>query len=116
MAVLERDIPAPTRSQAARRRVLEAAADTICERGLIDTRVADIGRRAGMSPGHVMYYFDTREQIVIEALRLVNDRVFAQAMREIEALPTASARLLRLIELGMPSKAEDEPHSQWLLW
>jgi AcrR family transcriptional regulator len=104
------------RNQVTRSKVLEAAVDTICERGLIDTRVADIGRRAGMSPGHVMYYFATREEIVIQALRLVNDRFFAAAMGEVEALPTARERLLRLIELGMPSPPQEQPHSQWLLW
>ena len=105
-----------TRNHAVRGRILEAAVDTICERGLIDTRVSDIGKRAGMSAGHVMYYFETREEIVIQALRLVNDRFFERAMTELETLPTVHDKLLRLIELGMPSDPQEEPHSQWLLW
>ena len=69
-----------TRYHAVRGRILEAAVDTICELGLIDTRVSDIGKRAGMSAVHVMYYFETREEIVIQSLRLVNDRFFERAM------------------------------------
>ncbi len=107
----------PRRRSAARReRVLEAAIAAICERGLSDTRVSDIADRAGMSPGNVMYYFATLEEMLIEALRFANDGFLDHALRETEHEPTAHARLLRLIELGMPSDPTEEPHSQWLLW
>jgi AcrR family transcriptional regulator len=107
----------PRRRSAARReRVLEAAIAAICERGLSDTRVSDIADRAGMSPGNVMYYFATLEEMLIEALRLANDGFLDQARRDAEQEPTARGRLLRLIELGMPSDPAEEPHSQWLLW
>ncbi|MGN6794682.1 MAG: TetR/AcrR family transcriptional regulator [Streptosporangiaceae bacterium] len=107
----ERPATSPTRT-----RVLQAAVAAICERGLADTRVSDIADRAGISPGNVMYYFATLEDILIEALRLANDGFLDQAVREAEARPTARSRLLRLIELGMPSDPAEEPHSQWLLW
>jgi AcrR family transcriptional regulator len=107
----------PRRRSAARRgRVLEAAIAAICERGLSDTRVIDIADRAGMSPGNVMYYFATLEEMLIEALRFANDGFLDQALRDAEQEPTAGERLLRLIELGMPSDPAEEPHSQWLLW
>ncbi|HEY2789263.1 MAG TPA: TetR family transcriptional regulator C-terminal domain-containing protein [Gaiellales bacterium] len=104
------------RSSARRARVLEAAIAAICERGLSDTRVLDIAGRAGMSPGNVMYYFATLEEILIEALRFANDGFLERALREAQSEPTAHARLRRLIELGMPSDPAEEPHSQWLLW
>jgi AcrR family transcriptional regulator len=104
------------RSSAKRERVLQAAIAAICERGLSDTRVSDIADRAGMSPGNVMYYFATLEEMLIEALRYANDGFLDQALRDAEREPTAHKRLLRLIELGMPSDPAEEPHSQWLLW
>jgi AcrR family transcriptional regulator len=107
----ERWANSPTRT-----RVLKAAVAAICERGLADTRVSDIADRAGISPGNVMYYFATLEDILIEALRLANDGFLDQALREADARPTPRSRLLRLIELGMPSDPALEPHSQWLLW
>ncbi len=119
MDPLTTDDPAarPRRRSAARReRVLEAAIAAICERGLSDTRVSDIADRAGMSPGNVMYYFATLEEMLIEALRFANDGFLDQALRDAEEEPSARARLLRLIELGMPSDPVEEPHSQWLLW
>jgi len=100
----------------ARARVLQAAAAAICERGLAGTRVADIAVRAGMSPGHVMYYFSTREEILVDALRWANERFLEEALAEAAVLPTVRERLLRLVDLAMPSDPAEEPHSQWLLW
>lgn len=105
------DGPSPARA-----RVLQAAATAICERGLAGTRVADIAVHAGMSPGHVMYYFSTREEILVEALRWANERFLEEALADAEALPTVHERLLRLVDLAMPSDPAEEPHSQWLLW
>lgn len=107
----ERPAASPTRT-----RVLQAAVAAICERGLAGTRVSDIADRAGISPGNVMYYFATLEDILIEALRLANYGFLDQAVLQAQAMPTARSRLLRLIELGMPSDPAQEPHSQWLLW
>lgn len=107
----ERPATSPTRT-----RVLQAAVAAICERGLAGTRVSDIADRAGISPGNVMYYFATLEDILIEALRLANYGFLDQAVLQAQAMPTARSRLLRLIELGMPSDPAQEPHSQWLLW
>lgn len=104
------------RSAARRERVLQAAIAAICERGLSGTRVSDIADRAGMSPGNVMYYFATLEEMLIEALRFANDGFLDQALRDAEREPTGTRQLLRLIELGMPSDPAEEPHSQWLLW
>ena len=102
--------------RSARESILNAAIGAICERGLSGTRVADIAQRAEMSPGHVMYYFDTLEQILIQALRMANERFLEGAVREAGRLPRARQQLVRLIELGMPSDPSEEPHSQWLLW
>ncbi|HKV66971.1 MAG TPA: TetR/AcrR family transcriptional regulator [Gaiellales bacterium] len=107
--------PGP-RSSATRDRVLDAAVAAICERGLWDTRVADIASRAGMSPGNVMYHFGTLEEMLVEALRRTNERFLTGALEETGRLPAARDRLLRLVELGMPSDPAEEPESQWLLW
>lgn len=60
--------PSAPRAARARGRVLRAAMDIIVERGLDGVRLADIARRARMSEGHVLYYFRTKNQILIETL------------------------------------------------
>ncbi|MEX2274414.1 MAG: TetR/AcrR family transcriptional regulator [Actinomycetota bacterium] len=97
-----------------RERVLRAAAEAIAERGFADTRIADIADRAGMSPGHVMYYFSSKEELLLEALRFSEDSRFYDGLAaELDRAPGAAGRLARFIELSIPGGARDE---QWTLW
>src|SRR5215813_2883852 len=61
--------PASTESgQRSRDRVLQAALELITEAGIDQVRVAEIARRAGMSSGQVMYYFTSKEHVLLETL------------------------------------------------
>jgi AcrR family transcriptional regulator len=94
--------------------VLRAAAAAMAERGFSDTRIADIAARAGMSPGHVMYYFASKEELLLEALRWSEDSQFyATLATELDGLPGPADRLERFLDLSVPSGPGDE---QWTLW
>jgi AcrR family transcriptional regulator len=54
-------------SAARRRQILEAAVAVVCERGLCDTRIADVAERAGTSPALVVYYFGTKDRLLAAA-------------------------------------------------
>jgi AcrR family transcriptional regulator len=99
-----------------RERVLEAAADALLERGFADTRISDIAERAGMSPGHVMYYFESKERILLDALRQREERLFyAQVEARGDVAPWP--RLERWIDRSIPTGRGDEQWSLWLeLW
>ncbi len=49
---------------AARARILAASRALFAERGFVACRVADVARRAGMSPGNVYWHFDLKEAIL----------------------------------------------------
>jgi AcrR family transcriptional regulator len=49
---------------AARARILAASRALFAERGFVACRVADVARRAGMSPGNVYWHFDSKEAIL----------------------------------------------------
>ena len=49
---------------AAGARILAAARALFAERGFVACRVADVARRAGMSPGNVYWHFDSKEAIL----------------------------------------------------
>lgn len=49
---------------AARRRILDVARTLFAERGFAATRVADVARRAGMSPGNVYRHVDSKEAVL----------------------------------------------------
>lgn len=93
--------------------VLEAAAAALLERGFAETRIADIAERAGMSPGHVMYYFESKERILLEALRFKEETLFYSQVDDPAAGLDPWQRLERWIERSIPSGAADE---QWALW
>src|SRR5262245_65396939 len=61
--------PATEQNEARRIEMLGAAAELICERGFGDTRIADVARRAGVSSALVIYYFGTRDRLLVDALR-----------------------------------------------
>ena len=96
-----------------RERILQAAMDAIAERGMAGLRMADVGERVGMSPGHILYYYRSKQRLLLEALRWSDDRLAEQRARELPALPTARDRLERFVAIYLPTGAS---HPEWLLW
>jgi AcrR family transcriptional regulator len=72
MAPRSREDNEATRA-ASRARILAAARTLFAQRGFASCRVADIARRAGMSPANVYWHFDSKEAI----LRAILDQGFA---------------------------------------
>lgn len=54
----------PTLAQSRRLQVLEAASDCFRRRGYHGAGMAEISKTAGMSPGHIYNYFDSKEAII----------------------------------------------------
>jgi AcrR family transcriptional regulator len=102
----------PGRSQR-RATVLQAALTVIADKGLDETRMVDIGDAAGMSAGHVMYYFPSKAELLMQALKWSEDRFLSEAQEEVSQLPTARERLWRLVELSVPDTPGDPG---WILW
>ncbi len=101
-----------------RPQILAAAGAVITERGLPDTRIADIARRAGTSPALVLYYFRSKGQLLAEALVFAEERFYEATHRELRGIASAHARLVRLVELSF---ATDDPgpdawREGWVLW
>ncbi len=99
--------------QKRREGVLDAALDVIVERGLANTRMSDIAERAGMSPGHILYYFESKDDLLMELLRRSEDLLLRRAEEEFERLPSYSQRFVCLTELAAPTGSSDPG---WILW
>lgn len=52
-----------------REKILQAAERCFVASGFHGARMAQIAKEAGMSPGHVYHYFDSKEQIIAEMVR-----------------------------------------------
>jgi AcrR family transcriptional regulator len=94
--------------------ILEAACKAIVARGFAQTRVADIAQAAGTSTGTIHYYFESREEVLVEALRWASERLFARLSAPADAAPLA--RLGRLLELSIPYSDPKERRDEYVLW
>ncbi len=94
--------------------VLAAAMATIAERGLDGLTMAGLGRDVGMSSGHLLYYFRTKDELLLRTLEWSEGRLGAErgALLSRHDLPVAG-RLAAYVELYVPDGPRD-PH--WTLW
>jgi AcrR family transcriptional regulator len=107
---------AGSQADSRREQLLEAALSVIAERGFPETRIADVASSAGTSPALVIYYFKTRDQLLTEAIRLNEDRWYAEGTRRIAAIPTAAGRLEELVAMSCLPEAEGEDRVSWVIW
>jgi AcrR family transcriptional regulator len=97
--------------------ILDAAARVITERGLAETRISDIAEQAGVSPGLILYYFDSKDRLLAEALTFANDQFYLRTSRETRRMATARDRLRRLVELSVPGLLPEYGRlDEWALW
>jgi AcrR family transcriptional regulator len=97
--------------------ILEAAARVITDRGLAETRIQDIAERCGVSPGLILYYFESKDRLLVEALTYANDKYYLAQARDLRRLDSATAQLERLIDLSVPGFLPDyERLEEWALW
>lgn len=97
--------------------ILEAASAVITEKGMAETRIQDIAERCGVSPGLILYYFESKDRLLVEALTYTNDQFYLRVSREMRRMTSAKERLNRLIELSVPGLLpEYSLLDEWALW
>ncbi|MEU9557881.1 TetR/AcrR family transcriptional regulator [Streptomyces fumanus] len=100
--------PAPPRED-----LLAAAMAMIAERGLERLTMAALGREVGMSSGHLLYYFRTKDELLLQTLEWSEGRLGAERGRLLTRPGGARERLDAYVELYVPDGHRD-PH--WTLW
>lgn len=93
--------------------VVTAAAELIAEQGLAQLRMADVAERAGMSVGHVTYYFPSKTELLVRAIQQSEEQFQSEVRKALERRGDAWVRLTALIELAAASGPNDPG---WLLW
>ncbi|OZM79453.1 TetR/AcrR family transcriptional regulator [Pseudonocardia sp. MH-G8] len=102
------------RGAQARRRILEAAWNLIADRGYHRVRTADVAQACGTSPAAIHYHFPTRSGLLDEALRHNVKLAFDRQVAALGEVPDPHARLLRLIDLQLPSGLL--LRREWSIW
>ena len=62
--------PRPKVDHLRKPQIVAAAAEVLYERGLFDTRIGDIAERAGTSSPTILYYFESKDRLLEEAVDL----------------------------------------------
>ncbi|MFF3415699.1 TetR/AcrR family transcriptional regulator [Streptomyces sp. NPDC002698] len=96
-----------------REEVLAAAMEMIAERGLEKLTMAALGREVGMSSGHLLYYFRSKDELLLRTLEWSEGRLAAERGRLLAARGTARERLDAYVDLYVPDGHRD-PY--WTLW
>lgn len=101
--------PRPQIDHIRRPQLLAAAAEVIAERGFAATRIADVAERAGTSPPGVLYWFESRDELLAEALSVAENAFHDDLAAELERLDDPRARLQILIDRSVGG-------DDWVLW
>ncbi|WP_267244736.1 TetR/AcrR family transcriptional regulator [Streptomyces sp. PR69] len=86
---------------------------TIAERGLDGLTMAGLGREVGMSSGHLLYYFRTKDELLLQTLEWSEGRLGAERSALLSRQAPAAERLSAYVDLYVPEGHRD-PH--WTLW
>jgi AcrR family transcriptional regulator len=90
--------PRPKVDHLRKPQIIAAAAEVLYERGLFDTRIGDIAERAGTSSPTILYYFESKDRLLEEAVEYA-DHTFYDRLHEGQGrLEDPADRLTHLIE------------------
>src|ERR1700734_2409996 len=90
--------PRPRVDHLRRPQIVEAAAEVLYERGLFDTRIGDIAERAGTSAPTILYYFDSKDRLLEEAVAFADAEFYGRLSEGQARIESPAERLVHLIE------------------
>lgn len=88
------------RRTATRARILDAAVESLLERGYAATTVAEVQERAGVARGTLLHHFPARVDIMVGAVAHIADRRLSQLEREVALIPPGAQRLDALVDIA----------------
>jgi AcrR family transcriptional regulator len=95
--------PRPQTAHLRRPEILAAAMEVIRERGVSATRIADVAERIGTSPPAVLYYFESKQELLREALTFAEEQFYDELDGELTRIESARDRLVWLVESTVAS-------------
>ena len=90
--------PRPRLDHVRRPELLEAAANVIRRRGLVNARVVDVAEEAGTSAPSVL--FSTKAELLGQALTSAEERFYEELTARLDGIESAVERLALIVEAG----------------
>ncbi|MFD7710808.1 TetR/AcrR family transcriptional regulator [Streptomyces sp. NPDC059785] len=103
------------RNQAARRaHLVQAAAQTVLDRGVTNARLRDIADRAGLTPASVLYYYPDINDLLVAVYEQGTETYVLRRQAAVEARTDAWEKLRACVASGIPFSGEAETTSRLL--
>jgi AcrR family transcriptional regulator len=90
--------PRPKVDHLRKPQIIAAAAEVLYERGLFDTRIGDIAERAGTSSPTILYYFESKDRLLEEAVAYADRTFYDRLYESQDRFEDPADRLVHLIE------------------
>ena len=94
--------------------ILDAAWRLIAERGYHAVRVSDVAAACGTSTAAIHYHFPGRDDLLTASLKRSVKQAFDRQVAELHRIGDARERLLRLVDLQLPTPGHLE--QEWSIW
>ena len=105
--------PRPKIEHLRKPQIIAAAAEVLYERGLFDTRIGDVAARAGTSSPTILYYFESKDRLLEEAVDQT-DRDFYSRVTEGQARQQSAGD--KLVHLVTETSLGPGGLTDWTLW
>jgi AcrR family transcriptional regulator len=92
--------------------LLRTACDVIVERGLANTRTADVAQAAGVSQALVFYHFATKERLLAQAFAYAAEQDLARLDAVVRSSAAPLTKLKRFLKLYAPAGRAQS----WAMW
>ncbi|MFD4904838.1 TetR/AcrR family transcriptional regulator [Kitasatospora purpeofusca] len=104
----------PRRPARPREEVFATARAAIAEHGLAGLTMAALGKKLQMSAGHLLYYFGSKDQLLLETLRWSEEQLGARRREMLaDGARDVRGRLGEYTALYLPEGPGDP---RWILW
>jgi betaine-aldehyde dehydrogenase len=101
--------------EARRLQLIEVTIDSLAEAGFVGSTLAEIARRADVSPGLVAHYFGDKDALLTEAFRALARRPMASLQVRMRAASTPAGRIQAVIDTNLaPEEFDKRTGSAWL--
>jgi len=87
--------------------LLKAAFREVAEKGFSQVTLDDIARRAGVSKGVTLYYFDSKEELFLELFGWLIDSIHERMRDAVAAVSDPEAKVRALVALIFPSPSKN---------
>ena len=88
--------------EANKQRILSATCTVILEQGMAGVRVSDIAREAGLSTAIIHYYFATKDDVLLAAMKWQNQRASTRRAAIVASQVPPVVKFARFLEEAMP--------------